>query len=137
MSLVLPGPGLNSPPGRPPSQDWSQCWGSAAAAAAGGERLAYCNVAAHRTLHRTPLHQRVNDCRLRGLGIAGEVRVRIYNTLPEALHCKRMEEVLLCSHRGKLGRVGGCQFRGQPLQWSGLQSPHQGEITSKVDGEMK
>ena len=129
MSLVLPGPGLNSPPGRPPSQDWSQCWGSAAAAA-GGERLAYCNVAAHRTLHRTPLHQRVNDCRLRGLGIAGEVRVRIYNTLPEALHCKRMEEVLLCSHRGKLGRVGGCQFRGQPLPWSGLQSPHQGEITS-------
>ena len=52
MSLVLPGPGLNSPPGRPPSQDWSQCWG-AAAAAAGGERLAYCNVAAAHSASHT------------------------------------------------------------------------------------
>ena len=65
----MPGEG-SSPPGRPPSQDWASIRDISAAAAValpGVNDLLTLSVTAQ-------LHPRVNDCRLRGLRIAGEVR---------------------------------------------------------------
>ena len=67
----MPGEG-SSPPGRPPLQDWASIRDISAAAAAA---VALPGVNDLLTLSVTAqLHPRVNDCRLRGLRIAGEVR---------------------------------------------------------------